>query len=335
MVSQFRCLSSWNSCRGYDLKIKGSKTFTISPITEPLSTKNIYLVAWQTSTRWTPTTDQIRILKELYYIKGVRSPNGAEIQQISARLRKYGKIEGKNVFYWFQNHKARERQKKRFTNEVPTQQRTTLKPEDYYSYKYSGSNNNPGFSSASSSSNTGAVTVGQADNYGYGSVTMQEKKNWVRNDDPENVSDFMPLIRSFDNAEVGVLAYAFANLALILQSQRQRRNRKIFALKKDCSVPAGGESMNNINYGSRGGINPYSSSYTVFDQDQEAAEKIETLPLFPMHGEDISTSFNINNINPDFYYSSWYGSDDYGNATTSRTSLELSLYSYNGQQQDY
>ncbi|KAL3591944.1 hypothetical protein D5086_010584 [Populus alba] len=235
----------------------------------------------QTSTRWTPTTDQIRILKELYYIKGVRSPNGAEIQQISARLRKYGKIEGKNVFYWFQNHKARERQKKRFTNDVPTQQRTTLKPEDYYSYKYSGSNNNPGFSSASSSSNTGAVTVGQADNYGYGSVTMQEKKNW------------------------------------------------------DCSVPAGGESMNNINYGSRGGINPYSSSYTVFDQDQEAAEKMETLPLFPMHGEDISTSFNINNINPDFYYSSWYGSDDYGNATTSRTSLELSLYSYNGQQQDY
>ncbi|KAH8508255.1 hypothetical protein H0E87_010397 [Populus deltoides] len=220
----------------------------------------------QTSTRWTPTSDQIRILKELYYIKGVRSPNGAEIQQISARLRKYGKIEGKNVFYWFQNHKARERQKKRFTNEVPTQQRTTLKPEDYYSYKYSG------FSSASSSSHTGAVTVGQADNYGYGS---------------------------------------------------------------DCSVPAGGESMNNINYGSRGGINPYSSSYTVFDQDQEAAEKIETLPLFPMHGEDISTSFNINNINPDFYYSSWYGSDDYGNATTSRTSLELSLYSYNGQQQDY
>ncbi|KAH8479399.1 hypothetical protein H0E87_010669, partial [Populus deltoides] len=151
----------------------------------------------QTSTRWTPTSDQIRILKELYYIKGVRSPNGAEIQQISARLRKYGKIEGKNVFYWFQNHKARERQKKRFTNEVPTQQRTTLKPEDYYSYKYSG------FSSASSSSHTGAVTVGQADNYGYGSVTMQEKKNWVRNDDPENVSDFMPLIRSFDNAEVG------------------------------------------------------------------------------------------------------------------------------------
>ena len=29
-----------------------------------------------------------------------------QIQRISARLRQYGKIEGKNVFYWFQNHKA-------------------------------------------------------------------------------------------------------------------------------------------------------------------------------------------------------------------------------------
>ncbi|PON99471.1 Homeodomain transcription factor [Trema orientale] len=69
----------------------------------------------QSSTRWTPTTDQIRILKELYYNNGVRSPTAEQIQRISARLRQYGKIEGKNVFYWFQNHKARERQKKRFT----------------------------------------------------------------------------------------------------------------------------------------------------------------------------------------------------------------------------
>ncbi|KAJ6367238.1 hypothetical protein OIU77_003578 [Salix suchowensis] len=198
----------------------------------------------QTSTRWTPTADQIRILKELYYIKGVRSPNGAEIQQISARLRKYGKIEGKNVFYWFQNHKAR-------------------------------------FSS--SSANTGAVTVGQRDIHGYGSVTMQEKTFW------------------------------------------------------DCPVPAGGSNigagggsmMSNTNYGS--GI-----SCTVFDQDQEADAEIETLPLFPMHGEEhINGSFNINNINQDFYYSSCYGGSDNDYCNDS-TSLELSLYTYNGgQPQDY
>jgi len=76
----------------------------------------------QSSTRWTPTTDQIRILKDLYYNNGIRSPSAEQIQRISARLRQYGKIEGKNVFYWFQNHKARERQKKRFTSDnVPMQ----------------------------------------------------------------------------------------------------------------------------------------------------------------------------------------------------------------------
>ncbi|KAK3141234.1 hypothetical protein QOZ80_4BG0331230 [Eleusine coracana subsp. coracana] len=66
--------------------------------------------------RWTPTAEQLRILKELYYGCGVRSPTAEQIQRITAMLRQHGKIEGKNVFYWFQNHKARERQKKRLTN---------------------------------------------------------------------------------------------------------------------------------------------------------------------------------------------------------------------------
>ncbi|KAF7811964.1 wuschel [Senna tora] len=47
----------------------------------------------QSSTRWTPTSDQIRILKVLYYNNGVRSPNAEQIQKISARLRQYDKIE--------------------------------------------------------------------------------------------------------------------------------------------------------------------------------------------------------------------------------------------------
>ncbi|XP_008802536.2 WUSCHEL-related homeobox 1-like [Phoenix dactylifera] len=67
----------------------------------------------QPGTRWIPTADQIRILRDLYYNMGIRSPTAEEIQKISAALRKYGKIEGKNVFYWFQNHKARERHRKR------------------------------------------------------------------------------------------------------------------------------------------------------------------------------------------------------------------------------
>ncbi|XP_064950777.1 WUSCHEL-related homeobox 3-like [Musa acuminata AAA Group] len=64
------------------------------------------------STRWCPTPEQLMILEEMYR-SGVRTPNASQIQQITAHLSLYGRIEGKNVFYWFQNHKARERQKLR------------------------------------------------------------------------------------------------------------------------------------------------------------------------------------------------------------------------------
>ncbi|CAI0545251.1 unnamed protein product, partial [Linum tenue] len=64
------------------------------------------------SSRWCPTPEQLMILEELYR-SGVRTPNAPQIQRITAHLSLYGKIEGKNVFYWFQNHKARDRQKLR------------------------------------------------------------------------------------------------------------------------------------------------------------------------------------------------------------------------------
>lgn len=64
------------------------------------------------SSRWNPTPEQLRTLEELYR-RGTRTPTADQIQHITAQLRRYGKIEGKNVFYWFQNHKARERQKRR------------------------------------------------------------------------------------------------------------------------------------------------------------------------------------------------------------------------------
>ncbi|KAJ4906358.1 WUSCHEL-related homeobox 3 [Raphanus sativus] len=56
------------------------------------------------STRWCPTTEQLMILEEMYRT-GIRTPNAVQIQQITAHLAFYGRIEGKNVFYWFQNHK--------------------------------------------------------------------------------------------------------------------------------------------------------------------------------------------------------------------------------------
>jgi len=62
--------------------------------------------------RWSPTKEQIAVLEDLYR-QGMRTPNTEQIQEITSRLRVYGHIEGKNVFYWFQNHKARQRQKQK------------------------------------------------------------------------------------------------------------------------------------------------------------------------------------------------------------------------------
>ncbi|XVF15902.1 hypothetical protein REPUB_Repub09cG0196500 [Reevesia pubescens] len=260
----------------------------------------------QSSTRWTPTTDQIRILKDLYYNNGVRSPTADQIQRISARLRQYGKIEGKNVFYWFQNHKARERQKKRFTttDHVPMQRPTVAnggwKADDSIHNTNKYPNINPGYSPSSPSS-TGVLTVGQIANYGYGSMTME---------------------KSF----------------------------------RDCSISACGSSTGGAseslshNFGWVG-IDPAysSSSYTFFDQkkfidgileeeqeedgeEEAVAPQIETLPLFPMHAEDINAF--CSNIKPelDICYSGWQRSDV--GYTSSRTSLELSLNSYTGRSQD-
>ncbi|KAK2442053.1 WUSCHEL-related homeobox [Trifolium repens] len=62
--------------------------------------------------RWNPTIEQVKVLTELFS-SGLRTPSTDQIQKISNQLSFYGKIESKNVFYWFQNHKARERQKRR------------------------------------------------------------------------------------------------------------------------------------------------------------------------------------------------------------------------------
>ncbi|XP_071687520.1 WUSCHEL-related homeobox 4-like [Rutidosis leptorrhynchoides] len=63
-------------------------------------------------TRWCPTPEQVMLLEGMYR-NGLKTPTATQIQQITARLSIYGKIQGKNVFYWFQNHKARDRQKLR------------------------------------------------------------------------------------------------------------------------------------------------------------------------------------------------------------------------------
>ncbi|XWS45543.1 hypothetical protein CRYUN_Cryun15aG0145500 [Craigia yunnanensis] len=257
----------------------------------------------QSSTRWTPTTDQIRILKDLYYNNGVRSPSADQIQRISTRLRQYGKIEGKNVFYWFQNHKARERQKKRFTSTDVPMQRPTVANGGWKADDSFHNNKYPNISSgyAPSPSSTGVLTVGQRGNNSYGSMTME---------------------KSF----------------------------------RDCSISACGSSTGaseslGHNFGWVGIDPAYSSSYAFFDkkkfidgileeeqEDEEdeavVAPHIETLPLFPIHGEDINACYSNIKPEPDSCYSGWYRSDGGYTNTGSRASLELSLNSYTGRSQD-
>ncbi|XP_041015377.1 WUSCHEL-related homeobox 1-like [Juglans microcarpa x Juglans regia] len=83
------------------------------------------------TTRWNPTSEQLLALEDLYR-RGTRTPTAEQIHQIAAYLRRFGKIEGKNVFYWFQNHKARERQKRRreMASHLPEQQHGGSSPAE-------------------------------------------------------------------------------------------------------------------------------------------------------------------------------------------------------------
>ncbi|KAI6671487.1 hypothetical protein NL676_006372 [Syzygium grande] len=290
-------------------------------------------VCRQSSTRWTPTTDQIRILKDLYYNYGVRSPTADQIQRISARLRQYGKIEGKNVFYWFQNHKARERQKKRFFSPDPNSNingtapppptASAVNPQTRGGGRGSGSwsgklpppedpfvlhNNNkysnltpPGLCSSSAGA-AGAMAVGQMGSYGYGSVTME--KNF------RDCSISAGSGGGYLGPNLGWIAvdpYASPPCATFLE----RKGRPSLENQQEEDEEGG-------------------------DAEDEEAPEIETLPLFPMHGDDhLNIDDALCNIKPnsDHYHHHihrqgyWY--DDVV-MSTSRTSLELSLNSYTG-----
>ncbi|CAO1946530.1 unnamed protein product [Urochloa humidicola] len=82
-----------------------------APVSPPLSPASAAAAALANA-RWNPTKEQVAVLEGLYE-HGVRTPSAEQIKQITARLRQHGHIEGKNVFYWFQNHKARQRQKQK------------------------------------------------------------------------------------------------------------------------------------------------------------------------------------------------------------------------------
>ncbi|CAI9110922.1 OLC1v1011030C1 [Oldenlandia corymbosa var. corymbosa] len=70
------------------------------------------------------------------------------------------------------------------------------------------------------------------------------------------------------------------------------------------------------------------SSFGEEEEEEEEVPEIETLPLFPLHGED--SGFNKQQPNGNAYYSSWYPQYSNGgvNMACSRASLELTLNSY-------
>lgn len=65
-------------------------------------------------------------------------------------------------------------------------------------------------------------------------------------------------------------------------------------------------------------------------EEEEGAPEIETLPLFPMHGEDIHGYCNLKS-DSSYYGGAWYHHEGHGfnnKASHHRTSLELTLNSY-------
>jgi hypothetical protein len=62
--------------------------------------------------------EQKAVLESIYR-QGIHSPTLDEIERITKQLQAYGEVEEKNVFYWFQNFTAREKQLQK--NKKPSQ----------------------------------------------------------------------------------------------------------------------------------------------------------------------------------------------------------------------
>ncbi|XP_010467591.1 PREDICTED: protein WUSCHEL [Camelina sativa] len=236
----------------------------------------------QTSTRWTPTTEQIKMLKELYYNSGIRSPTADQIQKITARLRQFGKIEGKNVFYWFQNHKARERQKKRFNGTTMTtpssSPNSVMMANDHYHQHLPLLHHHHG-------------------------VPMQRPANSVnvKLNQEHHLYHQNKSYPSFNNGNLNH-ANSGTECGAVNASNGYSSSHVYGSMEQDCSM-----NYNNVGGGWTANMDHnhhYSSApYNFFDrpkppfgldghQEEEECggdaylEHRRTLPLFPMHGED-------------------------------------------------
>jgi hypothetical protein len=64
----------------------------------------------KTNSRWHPKPEQIHILEAIFN-SGMVNPPREEIKIIRAQLEEFGQVGDVNVFYWFQNRKARSKRK--------------------------------------------------------------------------------------------------------------------------------------------------------------------------------------------------------------------------------
>ncbi|GLJ54839.1 hypothetical protein SUGI_1177760 [Cryptomeria japonica] len=62
--------------------------------------------------KWKPTTEQLQTLEELY-INAYSKPSTEEINHVTNLLKRYGDLQAKNVYFWFQNRRANDRLNKR------------------------------------------------------------------------------------------------------------------------------------------------------------------------------------------------------------------------------
>ncbi|KAH7351674.1 hypothetical protein KP509_19G009000 [Ceratopteris richardii] len=89
--------------------------------------------------RWCPTQEQIQILESLFN-SGTTTPSRDMIVDIAAQLRKYGSIAEANVFYWFQNRKARAKRKLQPAYNPATQNTPSTQPTSTLSGAATSSN---------------------------------------------------------------------------------------------------------------------------------------------------------------------------------------------------
>nr|AGL53587.1 WUSCHEL homeobox protein WOX8D [Picea abies] len=80
-------------------------------MTQPYSEGALSRSVPNAKSRWHPKPEQIQILEAIFN-SGMVNPTRKEIKIIRAQLEEFGQVGDVNVFYWFQNRKARSKRKR-------------------------------------------------------------------------------------------------------------------------------------------------------------------------------------------------------------------------------